>query len=80
VNSQPVPENDRMSQRYRQEAPTLQALIQSDQVLIGQAELLRLALEGKKSAALAEGASELQDGVNAIGETLRRRQLLLFPA
>jgi hypothetical protein len=79
INSQPVPENDRMTQRYRQEAPTLQALILSDQTLIGQAELLRTTLDGKKGAALAENASEIQDGINAIGETLRKRQLLLFP-
>ena len=79
ITSQPVPENDRMTQRYRQEAPTLQALIQSDQTLIGQAELLRTMVDGQKGAALAEKASELQDGVNAISETLRKRQLLLFP-
>jgi hypothetical protein len=80
VNNQPVPENDRMTQRYRKEAPTLQALIQSDQMLIGQAELLRTMLDGKNGAAMSEGAAELQEGVNAIGETLRKRQLLLFPA
>jgi hypothetical protein len=80
INNQPVPENDRMTQRYRQEAATLQALIQSDQTLIGQAELLRTTLDGKKGAALIEGGLDLQDGVNAISETLRKRQLLLFPA
>ena len=45
INNQPVPENDRMTQRYRKEAPTLQALIQSDQTLVGQAELLRTLVE-----------------------------------
>jgi hypothetical protein len=80
VNSQPVPENNRMAQYYRHQAQTLQDLIQSDQMLIGQAELLRTSIEGRNGAELAESASDLQEGVNAIGETLRQRQLLLFPA
>jgi len=80
VNAQPVPENDRMTQRYREEAPTLQALIQSDQTLIGQAELLRTLVDGKKGGDLVENKSTLEEGLAAISETLRQRQLLLFPA
>jgi hypothetical protein len=77
--SLPVPENDRMTQRYRQEAATLQNLIASDQKLVGQAELLRSLLDQKDGPWLIEQMPALQDGVNAIGETLRTRQLLLFP-
>jgi hypothetical protein len=80
INTQPVPENDRMSQRYREEAPTLQAMIQSDQVLVGQAELLRTTVEAKNGAWLAGNKAEIEDGLKAIGETLRKRQGLLFPA
>ena len=80
IQHQPVPENDRMTQRYRKEAPTLAALAESDKTLIGQAELLRTMLDGKNGAAIVETLSEAQDGVAAIGETLRKRQLLLFPA
>ena len=80
LNNQPVPENDRMTQRYRHEAPTLQALIQSDYFLIGQAELLRTSVEGKSGAEIADHVAELQEGVTAITETLRKRQLVLFPA
>jgi hypothetical protein len=80
VNNQPVPENDRMTQRYRQEATTLQALIQSDQLLIGQAELLRTTVEGKKGEWLVENKTTVDEGLAAIGETLRKRQGLLFPA
>jgi hypothetical protein len=79
ISAQPTPENDRMTQRHRQEAETLQQLIASDQKLIGQAELLRSMLDQKSGAALLENMSTLQDGINAIAETLRLRQLLLFP-
>jgi hypothetical protein len=79
ISSQPVPENDRMTQRYRQEAETLQQLIVSDQKLVGQAELLRSMVDAKKGAWLLENMAALQDGVSAIAETLRTRQLLLFP-
>jgi hypothetical protein len=79
VSAQPAPENDRMTQRYRQEAATLRQLIASDQKLVGQAELLRSMIDLKNGAWLIENMPALQDGINAIGETLRTRQLLLFP-
>jgi hypothetical protein len=80
ISAQPAPENDRMTQRYRQEADTLQRLIASDQKLAGQAELLRSMLDGKDGAWIIENTAGLLEGVNAIGETLRTRQLLLYPA
>jgi len=80
ITAQPVPENDRMTQRYRQEAETLQQLVASDQKLAGQSELLRSILDGKNGAWLIENMPALQDGLNAIGETLRARQMILFPA
>jgi len=79
ISAQPVPENDRMTQRYRQETATLQHLIAADQKLVGQSELLRSMLELKNGAWLIENMTALQDGINAISETLRTRQLLLFP-
>jgi hypothetical protein len=79
IISQPVPENNRMIQRHRQEAETLQRLIESDQKLTGQAELLRTMVDQKPGAWLIENVTALQEGVNAIGETLKARQMLLFP-
>jgi hypothetical protein len=79
LNTQPVPEKDRMTNRSRQEGPTLQQLIDSDQMLAGQAELLRTMVDGKNGAWLAENKSTVEEGLAAIGETLRRRQGLLFP-
>jgi len=80
ITAQPVPENDRITQRYRQEASTLQQLMASDQKLVGQVELLRSMLDQKNGAWLIENMSALQEGITAISETLRTRQLLLFPA
>ena len=80
ITAQPVPENDRMTQRYRNEAATLLQLGASDHQLVGQAELLRSMLDHKNGAWLIENMSDLQEGINALNETLRTRQLLLFPA
>jgi hypothetical protein len=80
ITAQPVPENDRMTQRYRQEAATLARLIASDQTLAGQAELLRSMLDLKPGPWIIENLPAIQDGINAIAETLRTRQLILFPA
>jgi hypothetical protein len=79
ISAQPVPENDRMTQRYRQEAATLQRLIESDRKLAGQAELLRSLVDQKDGATLVKESADLQEGIRAIGETLRSRQGLLFP-
>lgn len=79
ISAQPTPENDRMTQRYRQEAETLQRLIESDHKLVGQAELLRSMVAQKNGTWLIENIAALQEGLAAIGETLASRQLLLFP-
>lgn len=80
ITALPVPENDRMTQRYREEAATLGQLITSDQTLAGQAEVLRKMVDQKNGAWILENMATLQEGVGAIGETLRTRQLVLFPA
>jgi hypothetical protein len=79
INTQPVPEKDRMTRRPGQETPTLQQLIDSDQMLAGQAELLRRMIDGKNGAWLIENKSSVEEGLAAVGETLRKRQGLLFP-
>ena len=77
IGTMPVPENDRMTQRYREEAQTLHALAAHDEQLIGQAETLRLAVDGRDGDWIAGNASSLQDGLKAIEETLRERASLL---
>ena len=74
----PVPENDRITQRFRQEAPTLAALIAQDEQLVGQCELLRSTLENRDGAWILERLKEIQKGLEAIESTLLRRQAILL--
>ncbi|WP_027054709.1 hypothetical protein [Mesorhizobium erdmanii] len=78
IRHQPVPENDRMTQRYRSEAGTLAALAEKDAVLVGQAELLRSMLEAAEAEAILAGRREIEVGIGAITATLRERQTFLL--
>ena len=79
INNQPVPENDRMTQRYRNEATTLQALIQSDQLLVGQAELLRTMVDGAEHVGAGLAINENDSRVTRVGALLRRTSLDELP-
>ena len=74
----PVPENDRMTQRFREEAPTLAKLIAEDEQLVGQCELLRSMLDKRDGAWMLERFKEIQTGLEAIEATLLRRQAVLL--
>ncbi|RAZ79818.1 hypothetical protein [Mesorhizobium atlanticum] len=78
IRHQPVPENDRMAQRYRLEAATLATLAEKDAVLVGQAELLRSLLEGAAGEAILANKGEIETGIAAIATTLRDRQTFLL--
>jgi hypothetical protein len=78
IRAQPVPENDRMMQRYRKEAATLQQLIECDQLLVGRADLLRALLDLKSGTWIAENAGAVKEGLWAIEEALRQRQAVLI--
>jgi hypothetical protein len=78
IQQQPVPENDRMTQRYREEAPTLEALIGHDEQLVGQCELLRSAVNGKDGAWINQNLPSLEDGLKAIRATLLKREAVLL--
>ena len=78
LQHQPVPENDRMTQRYRQEAPTLAKLIEFDERLVGQCELLRKTVSGADASGLLKSLSDLEAGLDAIKETLRNREQVLL--
>jgi hypothetical protein len=77
IQQLPVPENDRMTQRYRLEAPTLHTLINYDQLLIGQCELLRSLVAGHSAAALLADIATIEGGLEAIRTTLQSREALL---
>jgi cell division septum initiation protein DivIVA len=74
----PTPENDRMTQRFREEASTLEALLAVDEQLVGQCELLRSTLEKREGAWIAERIKEISSGLDAIDATLMKRQGLLL--
>jgi hypothetical protein len=77
LHQQPVPENDRMTQRYRQEAPTIRILIENDEQLVGQCELMRSMVEKQNGTAILKGLPDLQVGLEAIRSTLQKRQAVL---
>jgi hypothetical protein len=78
LHHQPVPENDRMTQRFRHEAPTLQKLIEQDERLVGQCELLRSMVGGQPAASILGKISQLESGLDAIRNTLQRREAVLL--
>ncbi len=78
IRHQPVPENDRMTQRYRLEASTLATLADKDAVLVGQADLMRSMVEGVAGDAILASRREIEDGIAAITATLRERQSFLL--
>jgi hypothetical protein len=78
LQNQPVPANDRMTQRYRKEAPTLQTLIHHDELLVGQCELLRSAVDNRNPATILKKLPDLEAGLEAIRATLHNRELVLL--
>jgi hypothetical protein len=78
IHQQPVPENDRMTQRYRQEAPTLKTLIGHDEQLVGQCELLRSVVANQNAATILERLHDLEAGLTAIQTTLQNREAVLL--
>jgi hypothetical protein len=78
IQAQPVPENDRMTQRYRNEADTLKALIDVDERLVGQCALLNTMLDACNGNAILEMQAPLEEGLTAIQSTLRQRENVLL--
>jgi hypothetical protein len=77
LHAAPVPENDRMTERRRQEAQTLRDLRACDEALIGRAELLRSLVQGQSAEEILNAASAISSGVAAIEASLQARQSLL---
>lgn len=76
VRHAPVPENDRMTQRYREEGATLRALVDKDTLLVGLAETLRVMVADKKPDEILTILSDLEKGVAAITQTLAERRIM----
>jgi hypothetical protein len=76
VRHAPVPENDRMTQRYREEGATLLALVEKDKILVGQAETLRALVADKPADAILAAAADIEEGLAAITQTLAERRVM----
>jgi hypothetical protein len=77
IRTLPVPENDRMTQRHRQEAETLTALGTCDQRLVGLAEMLRQMLDGQDADWMLANRANIEGGVTLMMARVRERQSLL---
>lgn len=78
IHQLPAPANDRMTQRYRLEAPTLANLIRCDSLLVGQCELMRKSVTGVDAQAILKSLPDLEAGISAIRSTLHDRQGVLM--
>jgi hypothetical protein len=77
IRALPVPENDRMTQRYRLEAQTLVALGACDTRMAGLAEALRQTLDGRDADWILANQAELRDALGLLGAAVQQRQGLL---
>jgi hypothetical protein len=77
IRAQPAPENDRMTQRYRHDAATLEHLLKCDRELAGRSDILRAMLDQKDGAWLIEKSGDIHAGLRRIEAALRDRQMAL---
>ena len=78
IRAQPVPEADRMTNRYRREKETLERLCDGDAALVGAAETLRALVEDATPAQVNERSQQIEGGLKSLARTLRDRQALLL--
>ncbi len=77
IRALPVPENDRMSQRFRSEADTTTRLVAADQAMVGHAELLRGQLAHMTASQLLADVDALRAHMSAIRDAIQARGDLL---
>ncbi len=77
IRAQPVPETDRMTQWYRDEAETLLRLRDHDLGLVSRAESLRVLVSGRDGSWLVENTKAVGEMLAALAETLRLRAVAL---
>jgi hypothetical protein len=77
IRAHPVPESDRMTRRYSNEAETLSRLLQCDLALVGRAETLRALVADADGEALIARAAEIEAGCRSLARNLRERQAIL---
>ena len=82
IQTLPVPADDLVFKRYRDEGATLLLLLDRDAQLVGRCELLRSFLVSKDAGWLLGNLTEFLPGIGAVEAALRSREqvLLGFPA
>jgi hypothetical protein len=79
IRALPAPENDRMSQRFRREAPTLSRLVEADHAMVGHAEYLRALLASADARWMLDNMAALRGQVAAVEAAVQgRRDILTF--
>ena len=79
IRALPVPENDRMTQRFRREAETLSRLVEADQSMVAQAEFVRAVLATADARWMLDNAASLRQQISALEATVQaRRDILAF--
>ena len=79
IRSLPVPENDRMTQRFRRERESLSRLLEADQEMVGHVEFMRALLTSAVPAWILENALSLREQIAAVERAIQaRRDLLTF--
>jgi hypothetical protein len=79
IRALPAPENDRMSQRFRREAPTLSRLVEADHAMVGHAEYLRALLASADARWMLDNTAALRSQIAAIEAAVQsRRDILTF--
>jgi hypothetical protein len=77
IRALPVPENDRMTQRFRREAETTARLIEADQAMVGHAELLRTLLTQATASEMLGSIRVIRERMSAIRGAIQARGDLL---
>ncbi len=79
VRALPVPENDRLAQRFHTERAVLQRLLDVDRELIGHAEFLRALVQSAGAAWMLQNGASLAEQIGAIESAIQaRRDVLVF--
>ena len=77
IRALPVPENDRMTQLYRDEAETLLLLVDADQAMVDLAESLRTTLASATGSWIIEHTAEIGERLLALRRAIEARRDIL---
>ncbi len=77
IRALPVPENDRMTQRFRRESESLARLLEADQEMVGHVEFMRSLLTSASPAWILENALSLRQQIAAVERAVQSRGDLL---